>query len=204
MTMSHDYRARQERQVKDYQAWAKSQGTVELPTRLSTMVQPRQVFRMNWLKEHRLGNALEVGSNIGLVLAWTGCDGTGLDISPACVDLARILVPECTFIQGNALALPFEDRSFMTVMLPEILEHLDWTSEVPRALQEAVRVARRRVLITIPDGREDTTDACCFKHRWLCDGPHLGAILSILRGYGGRPYPETAEGFALINCILDG
>src|SRR6185436_278680 len=46
------------------------------------------------------------------------------------------------------LSLPFPDRSFDTVILLEVIEHLP---EIERILKEAFRVARRNVLITVPN-----------------------------------------------------
>jgi len=50
--------------------------------------------------------------------------------------------------QGSAYALPFGDHSFDTVTLCEILEHLD---RPLHALSEAARVARTRIVITVPN-----------------------------------------------------
>ena len=44
--------------------------------------------------------------------------------------------------------LPFRDRSFDTVLIFEVLEHV---SDVERVLSEAFRVARKNVLITVPN-----------------------------------------------------
>jgi hypothetical protein len=69
---------------------------------------------------------------------------------------------------GDARALPFEDDSFDTVLLAETLEHLE---NPGLAWSEACRVARGRVIMTVPlFGWEDPT------HRWrlsldLCDDP---------------------------------
>ena len=45
-------------------------------------------------------------------------------------------------------ALPFPDRSFDTVMIFEVLEHV---ADVNKVLREAFRVARKNVLITVPN-----------------------------------------------------
>ena len=44
--------------------------------------------------------------------------------------------------------LPFSDRSFETVMLLEVIEHVP---ELKGILKDAFRVARRNVLVTIPN-----------------------------------------------------
>ena len=50
------------------------------------------------------------------------------------------------YVRGDALSLPFRDRSFDTTFLFDILEHLDDHA----ALAEAVRVTRRRVIASVP------------------------------------------------------
>ncbi|GAJ04528.1 unnamed protein product, partial [marine sediment metagenome] len=51
-------------------------------------------------------------------------------------------------VVGEAENLPFEDNDFDIVCEAELLEHVD----VPqKALREAVRVARKRVIITVPN-----------------------------------------------------
>jgi ubiquinone/menaquinone biosynthesis C-methylase UbiE len=51
-------------------------------------------------------------------------------------------------VRGSAVELPFRNRSFDTVALCEVLEHL----ESPHmALREACRVARKRLVISIPN-----------------------------------------------------
>jgi SAM-dependent methyltransferase len=50
--------------------------------------------------------------------------------------------------KGSATDLPFMDISFDTVVMCEILEHLE---DPRRAIREACRVARERVIITVPN-----------------------------------------------------
>ena len=55
---------------------------------------------------------LEVGCGPGLLtkkVQELGVEMTGLDRSPAMVKRARQNLPECTFVEGNALALPLDD-----------------------------------------------------------------------------------------------
>lgn len=185
---------RQREQLKRYLAWVGKEGNVEGPTRIDTMVQHQQVARMEWLKEHCMGTVLEVGCNFGIVLAW--CQGqAGVDTNPANVELARILAPRRQFVEGNALSLPYPDNAFDTVMLPDILEHLFW-ADVPLALRETRRVARRKILITVPDGETASSIAISFKHAWLATPENVEAI--------AREFPnanltlERKEGFILI------
>lgn len=50
------------------------------------------------------------------------------------------------YVRGDALSLPFRDRSFDTTVLFDILEHLDDHA----ALAEAIRVTRRRIIASVP------------------------------------------------------
>lgn len=51
-------------------------------------------------------------------------------------------------ITGDAHALPFADDAFDVVTLIEMLQLV---SDPPRALDEALRVARRAIVVTVPD-----------------------------------------------------
>ena len=187
------YSDRQRDQMRRFMTWVKVEGGVEGPTHLSTLLSPHQRVRMDWLKINVTGRILEAGSNYGFVLAWV--DGhVGVDISPMNVELAKLLNPTKEFHFGNVVALPFDDKSFDSVLLPETLEHLDWPNGVQAAIQEGHRVARKRVLITMPDGREDTVDATNFKHLWLLDEIRAKELLSWMPG----ATLEYLEGFALI------
>jgi ubiquinone/menaquinone biosynthesis C-methylase UbiE len=95
---------------------------------------------------------LDVGCGVGAVLAvlgqeFPGVRLTGVDIEPAQLEFARGHLErsgvEATLVEGNALALPFEDESFDHVWMMWLLEHIP---DAVAALREA-----RRVLV--PGGR---------------------------------------------------
>jgi SAM-dependent methyltransferase len=199
------YRARQEAQLAAYLDWVRSQPEApdhELPTRLSTLCQPHQIARMEWLRHHCVGEILEVGCNFGLVLAWVG-GHVGLDINQANIDLAWLLNPDKCFNRGDARALPYADDTFDTVMLPEILEHLSWPDGVRRAIAEACRVSRHLILITMPDGAPESPspEAHSFKHQFLADAPVVKEILSMFPPKS-KPHVERQDGFLLIHAYL--
>ncbi|MDH7570390.1 MAG: class I SAM-dependent methyltransferase, partial [Armatimonadota bacterium] len=92
---------------------------------------------------------LEVGCATGGIthyLHTQGIETVGVDLSFAMVSSAP---KGAWYVQADAYRLPFRDASFSTVLLPEILEHLH---DPLAALAEATRVARERVVISVPNG----------------------------------------------------
>ena len=51
-------------------------------------------------------------------------------------------------VRGSAENIPIRDRSFDTVVLCEVLEHLNAPGH---ALRDAARIARRRIVVTVPN-----------------------------------------------------
>jgi hypothetical protein len=194
------YSKRQQAQLKRFVEWVKTEGGVEGPTQLKTLFKPHQLARMQWLKENAAGYTLEVGCNWAAVLAYMG-GHVGIDISPMNIELARVLSPDLEFHVGDAKALPFPDKAFQTVAIPETLEHLDFPDGVRLAIQEACRVSWQRVLVTMPDGTKDTEEATSFKHRFLLDAPTLSELLTMFPP-GGRTSVEQAKFFVLIRHDL--
>ncbi|MDZ4263755.1 MAG: class I SAM-dependent methyltransferase [Pseudomonadota bacterium] len=188
------FRLRQEEQLSRYTAWVVAQGGEELPVQLSTYLQANQQERIKRLREESVGTVLELGCSWGYVLASVTADNpqvqakgsAGVDRVEWNVLLARILSPYensgLTFIQTDVLTgLPFyDDQSFDTVLVPEILEHLSWPNEVQQVLDTAKRLARRRVIITVPNGEHDTHEATSPKHQWLPTQEHSLQMLQWL------------------------
>ncbi|MCM2278887.1 MAG: bifunctional 2-polyprenyl-6-hydroxyphenol methylase/3-demethylubiquinol 3-O-methyltransferase UbiG [Oligoflexia bacterium] len=106
--------------------------------------------RDDWV-EHVLARAagkrarvLEVGCGAGFLtnrLAAAGHVVTGLDRAPGSLEIARRhdRGGTATYVAGDALALPFGDRSFDVVAAMDFLEHVE-TPE--KAIAEASRVLR--------------------------------------------------------------
>ncbi len=96
--------------------------------------------RIQWIRENTTMPALHIGcadepifKPYGLYPQVHRCD---LDL----YDLPN-------FTQCDAHNLPYEDKSFSTAVLAEVLEHV---KDPVRVLNEAKRVARDRVVITVP------------------------------------------------------
>lgn len=124
-------------------------------------------------------SVLEVGSCFGffaLRAAKAGFEVSACDISSGAVNLlnraaGRVRLP-VEARKADALALPYADSSVDTVTLIHLLEHLP--DRVEKAIGEAMRVARRQVVIAVP--YEDVPS------------PHFG--------HHQRLTPETLVGWA--------
>ncbi|HUS32779.1 MAG TPA: methyltransferase domain-containing protein [Kofleriaceae bacterium] len=114
---------------------------------------------------------------------------TGLDVNAEMLAKARSIAPEIEWIEGNAAALPFADRSFEVVLAQQVLQF------VPDRLQALGEI--RRVLV--PGGRLIASTwrprehqplfgalgAVAEKHlgagndkRWTLDGDALSTLLA--------------------------
>jgi SAM-dependent methyltransferase len=76
----------------------------------------------------------------------------GVDLFPDKLAFARAHLPRCTFVEGNAYALPFEDESFDHVIVRDVIHHID---EPERARREIARVLVR-------GGRVDVLEPCRY------------------------------------------
>jgi 2-polyprenyl-3-methyl-5-hydroxy-6-metoxy-1,4-benzoquinol methylase len=195
--------------MQKFLAWKEAQGSQELPVQLLTYLKPEQQARVAWLRAQVFGRVLEVGCSWGFVLLsvtaanpntalWTGQHHVGVDLTEWNVLLASILASQDSyfFLQMDARNLNLTRGTYNTVILAEVLEHLDWPQDVRRAVDEAIRVLRPggRLLITIPDGRQDSDEACSFKHHYLFEKAHAQELLSWMPGAS----LEYRSGFALI------
>ncbi len=95
---------------------------------------------------------LDVGCGEGCWLHYVSaarrtCRAAGVEISPTRVEEARNVCPAMDIRVGGFPVLPFADASSEVVTCLEVLEHLpDWR----QPLEELLRVARKRVIITVP------------------------------------------------------
>ncbi len=97
------------------------------------------------LLKFAVGKVLDIGC--GDAYPWNG----DVPSHVTCLDLD--MWDYENFVLGDALHLPFKDKSFDTCVLMEVMEHIDkglWAV----AVSEAKRVARERVIISSPDSNE--------------------------------------------------
>jgi ubiquinone/menaquinone biosynthesis C-methylase UbiE len=81
--------------------------------------------------------ALDVGAGTGAGARAIGerfptADVVGVDVSPAMIAEARKLVPEATFVEGDASKLPYDDESFDLAAHSNMIPFLDETARVLR------------------------------------------------------------------------
>jgi demethylmenaquinone methyltransferase/2-methoxy-6-polyprenyl-1,4-benzoquinol methylase len=89
---------------------------------------------------------LDVACGTGFLTRQLNGDITGLDQSEQMLAIARERVPGGTFVQGDALSLPFEDGRFERLVTGHFYGHLN-PDERERFLGEARRVAAELVII---------------------------------------------------------
>lgn len=109
------------------------------------------------LGEVRPGTAmLDYGCGVGYVcslFADLGCVVTGVDISPAALEIARAREPRSGFIEANDDGtLPFADASFDVVACLGVLEHVPEPAPVVAELRRVARDGARAVWV-VPNAR---------------------------------------------------
>jgi SAM-dependent methyltransferase len=104
---------------------------------------------VDFVQQHGGPRVLDLGCGLGgysKALGERGFDVTGLDVVPEYVERARSLGVIADLYDGDRI--PLEDDAVDTVILFEVIEHLE---DPARLLREARRVARRNVLISTPN-----------------------------------------------------
>jgi demethylmenaquinone methyltransferase/2-methoxy-6-polyprenyl-1,4-benzoquinol methylase len=89
---------------------------------------------------------LDVACGTGFVTRHLPGEIVGLDQSEAMLEEARRQAPHATFVQGDALRLPFEDAAFERVFTAHFYGHLE-PAERERFLKEARRLAPELVIV---------------------------------------------------------
>lgn len=89
---------------------------------------------------------LDVACGTGFLTRFLKGPTTGLDQSEQMLAIAKERVPEATFVQADALSLPFGDRTFDRVFTGHFYGHLDPAQRV-QFLSEARRVAPALIVV---------------------------------------------------------
>jgi ubiquinone/menaquinone biosynthesis C-methylase UbiE len=99
-------------------------------------------------------HTLDVACGTGFLTRHLRGEFVGLDASARMLEVARKQVPNGRFVQGDALALPFEDGTFERVFASYFYCHLE-EPERHRFLAEARRVASELVVVASIPGEGD-------------------------------------------------
>jgi SAM-dependent methyltransferase len=106
------------------------------------------------------GSVLDLGCSFGFLAlraARTGRTTTGCDVAAGTVRLLSLMAPRLGVrlraVTADAARYPGEDGSVDTVLAVHLLEHLE-AAHGAQVLAEAVRLARRRVVVAVPLGGE--------------------------------------------------
>lgn len=162
----------QKRQYMRWWRWQKREGVKHSPaTRLQTYFEPGQQERIGWLVNKCRGTCdiLEIGCSGGYVLERVG-GKCGLDFNSKIIAENRLNKPHMDWVCWDVtnFPLPFADENFAIVLLPDILEHIDY-SKVRPLIKDSLRISRSKVLITMPNAfspDQNTRNYACFKHKW--------------------------------------
>jgi ubiquinone/menaquinone biosynthesis C-methylase UbiE len=120
-----------------------------------------------------LARTLDVACGTGFLTRQLSGDVTGLDQSPRMLEIAAARMPSATFVDGDALELPFEDGAFDRVFTGHFYGHLKETDRV-RFLDEARRVATE--LVVVDAIRRPDREAVEWQERVLNDGSRWGVF----------------------------
>jgi ubiquinone/menaquinone biosynthesis C-methylase UbiE len=112
-------------------------------------------------------HTLDVACGTGFLTRHLRGEFVGLDASARMLEVARVQVPNARFVQGDALALPFEDGTFERVFASYFYCHLE-EPERRRFLAEARRVASELVVVASIPGEGDPLAR--WEERRLKDG----------------------------------
>jgi hypothetical protein len=127
----------------------------------------KQRERIDWLKDNSDGRILEIGCSTGFVLNYVG-GGTGADLDPLRLEYASLKYPKNKFLQLDAAKMPFKDKEFDTVMIPDILEHVEF-EHAKKIVKEAFRVGKK-LIVTVPNASKPHYDKALVEnpeHRWF-------------------------------------
>ena len=124
---------------------------------------------------------LDVACGTGFLTRHLRGEVVGLDASDAMVAIAEQQAPEATFLVGDALDLPFEDRSFDRLFTGHFYGHLE-EHERRRFLSEARRVAGELVVADSSQAHSPVAEE--YQPRVLKDGSQWEVYKRYFTGEG--------------------
>lgn len=127
--------------------------------------------RWEFIQKYAGHQVLDVGCSSGIYvhqLRESGYESYGADLLE---DVRWLTNDQRPFVISDAGALPFPDNSFDTITCFEVLEHIE---DVDRVLGEFRRVARKNIIISVPncDHSREFVSAKIAYHHWI-DPTHV-------------------------------
>lgn len=134
--------------------------------------------------------------NVTSGLVAVGAHVTGLDFSPAMLEMARAAVPKAVFIEGDAMALQFDDASFDAVTIGFGMPHVP---DPPAVVAEARRVLRPggRLAFSVWCGPEVDT---ALGYVFGAIGQHGSKDISLPPGPGANDYADPGLAFPVLEA----
>jgi SAM-dependent methyltransferase len=134
--------------------------------------------------------------NVAAGLVRAGAQVTGLDFSPAMLKMARANVPEATFIEGDAMALDFDDASFDVITIGFGIPHVP---DPPKVIAEARRVLRPsgRLAFSVWCGPEVDT---ALGYVFGAIGQHGSKDIALPPGPGANDYADPTLAFQVLEA----
>ena len=124
---------------------------------------------------------LDVACGTGFLTRHLPGDVVGLDQSSKMLEATSLRLPDLELVQGDALALPFDDSSFERVFTAHFYGHLDADDRV-RFLRETRRVAA--ALVVVDSALRPEVDAEEQQERVLNDGSRWTVLKRYFTGAG--------------------
>ncbi|WP_241239651.1 class I SAM-dependent methyltransferase [Silicimonas algicola] len=134
--------------------------------------------------------------NVTSGLVQAGALTTGLDFSPAMLCLARAAAPQARIVEGDAMALDFDDASFDAVTIGFGMPHVP---DPPRVVAEARRVLRPggRLAFSVWCGPDVDT---ALGYVFGAIGQHGAPYISLPPGPGANDYADPAIAFPVLEA----
>lgn len=133
-----------DKRAPEYDDWYLGRGLFEPRDRAGWDAELDQLFAVIGALGH--GRTLDVACGTGFLTRHLSGDVVGLDQSKGMLNEAHKQAPSVTYVQGDALALPFVDHSFDRVFTGHFYGHLE-PPERECFLAEARRVAQQLVVV---------------------------------------------------------
>jgi ubiquinone/menaquinone biosynthesis C-methylase UbiE len=170
-------RAYYERRAPEYDDWWRGTGLFAERDRPGWPDEVRALVAV--LAELAPARVLDVACGTGFLTQHLRGEVSALDQSAQMLAIARARVPSARLVQGDAVPLPFEDRSFDRLFTSHFYGHL-LPPERERFLVEARRVARE--LVVVDSARRAGVPAEEWQERTLGDGSSHRVFKRFLRG----------------------